>query len=103
VNELVEVVAEVTNEGEWKETGNLADTIAQLQAALDAIPEEYRATATIELKSYYESEDVRFKVLYTRPITDAEVRRREIAQAMERERRVAAEIETYERLKRKYG
>ena len=85
---------------------DLAGFIAWAEGLLDDIPEEYRATATVEIGSvgsYYDSHYANIEVTYRRPETDEEweARKKSVMDranaAEEEERRILAQ------LKAKYG
>lgn len=66
----------------------LVELIAELQAALSKVPEEFRGSATLNVEAY---DWCGSNVTYERPITDAEIA--ESAAVIERQRQNAAKHE----------
>ncbi|WP_312412015.1 hypothetical protein [Shinella sp.] len=66
----------------------LVDLIADLQAALEKVPEEFRGSAVLNIEAY---DWTGSQITYERPITDEELAAR--AEAVERQRQNAAKYE----------
>lgn len=75
------------------------------QEKLDMVPEEHRATATVELEAnvFYDSSELEATVSYTRPESDDELAARKLKEKQQREFRENQELCELERLKKKFG
>jgi hypothetical protein len=71
----------------------------------EAVPEEFRGTAALEIstESEYESYFAQLTVFYDRPETDAEESAREHQERVDAARKQEAELRTLAELKAKYG
>lgn len=83
---------------------NLAEAITWLQRHLVAIPEEYRASATIDINStgYYDSQYAQIKIGYVRPENNEEVAGRVAAAQWAIKIAEDREREQFERLRAKF-
>lgn len=85
---------------------NLTEYIAWLEAKLAEIPEQYRASANVEIEacpSYEGSVVLEYRITYTRPETDQERECREGAEVLQNAQREAQERAELKRLRAKYG
>jgi len=86
--------------------GQLQEFVLWSNALLDEIPEEFRATAEIEISStssYYDSHYATIEVTYRRPETDEEweARKQDVAARMQEEKQ--RELNLLAQLQAKYG
>jgi hypothetical protein len=83
----------------------LAEAIAKLNEIAEKIPEQYRATAVMEVDSvsgYEGSHYAHIEVAYTRPETDQEMADREQRERFMQDRQRDKELAVLEALKAKY-
>ena len=101
----VKVFSQESYDEEWPPE-NAMEYLAWFAAKIASIPEEYRASAKVEIdsvSSYENSSYATIKITYTRPETDAEWAGR-VAENDARERRQAErERKEFERLRAKFG
>ena len=90
----------IAPEGWSEEDIPLVRFAEQLQAALDSIPVECRASAVLHIQGYEWCNDL--SIQYLAPETDKEMQRRIAEEADSEARRQDAERATYERLRAKF-
>ena len=76
-----------------------------LAVKLSEIPEEYRATASVEIEaeaSYEDSAELKYRITYKRPETDAERMARQADESHAAENQRAFELEQLKLLRAKY-
>lgn len=84
----------------------LLDFSKWLQSKIDAIPEEYRETAQIEIESVSSYEDTHYasiSINYWRPETDEEIEARVQKERIRREAEEEKARQTYEKLRQRFG
>lgn len=85
----------------------LMDFIKDLSGYLDQVPEEYREGVRICIQTGYESTAIELEVTYARPETDEEMRSRETAEDLRRQRErewtERNERAVYKHLRAKFG
>ena len=107
VRKLVEIrtLYESSYMKDWPPTDAIG-CVAWFTRKLDAVPEEYRANALIDISGaddYDNDTYVRIVVSYKRPETDAEMSDRLDAELQQKQLRKEYELFELARLKKKYG
>jgi hypothetical protein len=87
----------------WDAPGSLVAFVEWANGLLAEVPDEYKATARVDVESEYDSTSVEFSASYNRPETDEEAATREARINFLRDDQKARELAELRRLLTKYG